>query len=59
MIKKEILVAVTLAVAALSAFYAYSPDVQIVENVGTLDMTCGYTADFANFISKNSKHSPI
>ena len=54
MIKREILVGITLAVAALAAYSFHSQNAYVEQNVGNLDMTCGFTADFASFISKNS-----
>jgi hypothetical protein len=55
MIKKEILVVVTLALTALAGYYGYNTTVSQVENVSNLDMTCGFTADFEKFIAASMK----
>ena len=59
MIKREILVVVILALAALAGYYAYNSTPTPIENVSALDLTCGFTADFASFISLNSTNSLI
>jgi hypothetical protein len=54
MIKKALLVALTLTLAAVAAYYTIDSTPEPAEMVGDLDMTCGYTADFTTFITKNN-----
>ena len=50
MIKKLIAIGLTLAIATLTAYYGYEAVSVPAETVGELDLTCGYTTDFTNFI---------
>jgi hypothetical protein len=44
---------------AAGAYYQFTNSDETNPNVNALDMTCGFTDDFANFLKNNGKHSPI
>lgn len=56
----KVLTAVILtALVAAAGYYQLSESAALVQADNNLDMTCGFTDDFANFIKNNGKDSPI
>lgn len=47
------------ALIASFAVYQSSPSTTVEQTVNALDMTCGFTEDFASFLSKNGKTRKI
>lgn len=54
MIDKRTVIFAVVAMVALASFYAYGKNTQQQENVQELDMTCGFTSDFAAFLKKSN-----
>lgn len=57
MIDKKFVIFAVAAVATVVSFYAYGRIAEQQEPIGELDMTCGFTSDFAAFLKK-SKQRP-
>lgn len=57
--QKVIAAVVLTALLAAAAFYQFQETSVESQADNALDLTCGFTDDFANFIKNNGKDSPI
>lgn len=57
--QKVTLAVLLTALLAAGAYYQFTNFAENNSNVNALDMTCGFTDDFTNFLKNNGKHSPI
>jgi hypothetical protein len=57
MIDRKFVILGLVAVATLASFYAYEKPSEQQEPVGELDMTCGFTSDFAAFLKKSKQRT--
>ena len=57
--QKVTLAALLTVLLAAAVYYQSSPSAESVNSDNVLDLTCGFTDDFANFIKNNGKDSTI
>ncbi len=51
--QKTHIVPLLIVLTIIACYYGYQSQDEIEDSVGDLDMTCGFTDDFAAFIKKN------